>query len=69
MLQEFCPETVVLPCQVFTAGSDAVVRVEVLIVWGALCCITENLFELVVWDVTCVCSCCYCAIWAVIERP
>ena len=39
MLQKFCAETVVLPCQVFTAGSDTVVIVEVLVVWGELCCV------------------------------
>jgi hypothetical protein len=56
MLQEFCRETVVVPCQVFTAGSDTVVRVEILIIWGEFCCVTENLFETVFWDVTCVCA-------------
>ena len=55
-------ETVVLPCQLFTAASDAVVRVEVLIFWSELCCVAENLLEFSFWDVTCVCSCYYCTV-------
>jgi len=62
-------ETAVLPCQVFTAGSDAVVRMEVLIFWGEFYCVTENLLESAFCDVAlCVCSCCCCTVWAVTER-